>query len=459
MQKNLFRNLRKAQLGEFMVNTYHFKSANSRHFHLRSDLNPIESFQDLTIESEPKGILRRIKSYFSNFEVYEDGNRVLAVEYNCKIEDANRVLLRVYTQDDSREVTLLPSDPNYTKSSGNWVDKVIDKSYTGTLIHNVKDLKKIDVILEGDGNADLQIYKVWITDKFDPQHFRDNYPKTTSFHDLSTVDYAERCKEFTQRCKKDMIEIIARNKLVGSVGQDAIEPFVYFSEDMLFPYLIGNANAFSWYVMEDYLRNDLSYFRQVAGGMQSGQVVFDCGSHTGYNSRYFREIVGSSGRVFSFDPFEQNNYLNKLNAEFSFAPEINVVGGGVSIETKHINADNERQMVTENNETNSAPAIQVYALDDFYNEKPNFIKFDIEGHEADALFGAQKILHDYKPSVYIELHPQFLPDFGRTYLDVFNAFPKNKYDLIFESHEGNGTIPFEKVKNSFEHGVLHAIPK
>lgn len=42
-------------------------------------------------------------------------------------------------------------------------------------------------------------------------------------------------------------------------------------------------------------------------------------------------------------------------------------------------------------------------IDDYNLEKVDFIKMDVEGHELQALAGAEKTLKEYKPVIYIEI--------------------------------------------------------
>ena len=73
---------------------------------------------------------------------------------------------------------------------------------------------------------------------------------------------------------------------------------------------------------------------------------------------------------------------------------------------------------------NASSEIEVVRLDDVIKEKVDYIKMDIEGMELDALRGALKILHMYKPILAVSVYhkigdvleiPQFISDLKLDY--------------------------------------------
>ena len=67
--------------------------------------------------------------------------------------------------------------------------------------------------------------------------------------------------------------------------------------------------------------------------------------------------------------------------------------------------------------------IKIVPIDDFTDIKPTFIKLDVEGAEVAALRGAQRLLQEARPKIFIEVHTQFLGYFGHNLRDMFDAIP------------------------------------
>lgn len=85
------------------------------------------------------------------------------------------------------------------------------------------------------------------------------------------------------------------------------------------------------------------------------------------------------------------------------------------------------------------------ADDFFYNYKPTYLKFDIEGAELDALKGSEKIIETYRPKLAVCIY--HLPDdLWRIFIYLHNKFPF--YNFFARTHQYDG-LDF----------VLYAIPK
>ena len=76
--------------------------------------------------------------------------------------------------------------------------------------------------------------------------------------------------------------------------------------------------------------------------------------------------------------------------------------------------------------------IGIVPLDDYCGESPTFVKLDVEGGEAGALRGAQKLLRTCRPRLFIEVHTQMIGDFGHTLRDLFEAIPGDCYDVTYK---------------------------
>jgi FkbM family methyltransferase len=169
--------------------------------------------------------------------------------------------------------------------------------------------------------------------------------------------------------------------------------------------------------------------------IRPGDVVLDLGSHSGFYSLLASILVGTGGKVFSFEPFPKNiTYLEhhlELNriqnvTLFQFAVS-NVSGfsyftGGDF--TGHLSSSGSLK-------------IETVSLDDLFEQNkimlPTLIKLDIEGAEFMALQGAINVLKRSRPIIMLATHGtdvhhdccQFLSSLGYR-LESINSMPVDK---------------------------------
>ena len=154
-----------------------------------------------------------------------------------------------------------------------------------------------------------------------------------------------------------------------------------------------------------------------------GATVLDVGGHAGYIAVYLASLVGPDGRVFVFEPGQNNLPYLKHNTKTK---------KNVTVVEKGVGSRNEARtfyiegLTGQNNsfisdfavlETNKARAyaaeanveetiVDVVTLDKFCSEeeiRPDFIKIDVEGFELEVLRGAASLLRDVRPVLMIEI--------------------------------------------------------
>ena len=161
--------------------------------------------------------------------------------------------------------------------------------------------------------------------------------------------------------------------------------------------------------------NELDFVRRTVG---PGRHVVDAGAHIGFFGMQMGALVGPTGSVTCFEPFEENaeclqasirenRFENRVRLERAavgaasgtatlvFAPKTLNTGGaflrrpGVAAPAGH-----------------DLRAVKVVALDEFPLRRPvRFIKIDVEGAEPLALAGAARLLREDRPVILSELHP------------------------------------------------------
>lgn len=156
-------------------------------------------------------------------------------------------------------------------------------------------------------------------------------------------------------------------------------------------------------------------YRQI---VKTGDAVIDAGANWGMHSLYLARLVGTSGRVFSFEPspetfaeLSENLRLNGLNQVTAVQKaladklgELKFSGSGAS-KTRHLLSDSSEE---KSKAKESFTFVQVTTIDqfvDFQNlDKLSMIKVDVEGAEHSLLVGATKTIQRFRPQLVIELH-------------------------------------------------------
>ena len=158
--------------------------------------------------------------------------------------------------------------------------------------------------------------------------------------------------------------------------------------------------------------------RIVIDSVNSGDVVFDIGTHFGYYSLLASHLVGPQGQVHSFEPTRHtyqvvhSNVRDKGNvkltnaAAWSETTELKFKDYGTTMsafnslyEAKL--GDAEAQGLVPTEYTVSAISIDEYV--EVNQVKPSFIKIDAENAEYDILLGMKGTLNDIRPLVTLEV--------------------------------------------------------
>lgn len=174
--------------------------------------------------------------------------------------------------------------------------------------------------------------------------------------------------------------------------KDDYTPAVVFSGDT-----IGNVvNATGGYEKEA-LNNTLQFCKAYLPEKFT-KTALDCGANIGTHSivfsRYFQKVI-------SFEPSPRTYVALNLNTQnFKNIHAKNValsnIEGNISIEELDFNTG----ATTVFNDPNGT--IECKLLDHIVNSSVGLIKFDIEGHEYNALLGARNIISSDKPVILIE---------------------------------------------------------
>lgn len=164
--------------------------------------------------------------------------------------------------------------------------------------------------------------------------------------------------------------------------------------------------------------------RQLIGACRPGDVIWDVGANIGYYAPIFSEKVGPSGKVFAFEPGDDN--VRRLRSACDSAPNVEIRAFGLSDKEERqrflagADTDQTTSRVLRADETVSGGVTEVELrtgdgiIADGAAELPNVVKIDVEGHELSVLSGMQRTLTDPRlRSVFVEVHFSVLDGSGR----------------------------------------------
>jgi FkbM family methyltransferase len=152
--------------------------------------------------------------------------------------------------------------------------------------------------------------------------------------------------------------------------------------------------------------------------LSPGDQVIDVGSNIGYWLLLAANRIGSSGRILGFEPVPGSREILQRNIQRSGI-------SNVELSPWAIGAENGAAQFYESQVPNwgslvkhddlspirSLP-VEVKKLDEAVSPsagfRPSMLRMDVEGAELMVLEGAQNLLKEYKPSLFVEFHPFLL---------------------------------------------------
>ncbi len=171
-------------------------------------------------------------------------------------------------------------------------------------------------------------------------------------------------------------------------------------------WIAGSFNHGCW--LGSYEHDKVLRFQET---VKPGHVVFDVGAHVGYYTLLASELAGPHGQVIALEPLPRNlRYLHE-HLRLNSVQNVRVIEAAVSDRSGtarfRIVPDSSMGAVTSDA---SADAIEVetVSLDDLFARgeipAPNVLKIDVEGAEASVLAGAEKVIAEARPAIFLATH-------------------------------------------------------
>lgn len=149
--------------------------------------------------------------------------------------------------------------------------------------------------------------------------------------------------------------------------------------------------------------------KKIKENLKPGDVFVDAGANLGYFTLLVSQLVGTSGKIISFEPAPKTYNFCKKNIEFNKLANVILYNNGLWNEKKTLMISDLRDLGG-NHISDRGSSIECIALDSL-DLTPDLIKMDIEGAEPYALQGMVKTLKQCHPSIILEVNRYSLRTF------------------------------------------------
>lgn len=205
---------------------------------------------------------------------------------------------------------------------------------------------------------------------------------------------------------------------------------------------------------------DARYLSWIKKYLKKGMKAVDIGANIGFSTVFLSNLVGSKGRVYSFEPDETNfRFLKKNTNNKNNVSLLNLAVGNKNgfiklYLSKNLNV---RHRCYDRGEKGVVKTVRCVTLDKFFGtkEKIDLIKIDIEGFDYFAILGAKDLIRNQKKiTIMGEFWPYGLRKAGVKAQDYINLLKRLKLKIIYFKTPKNFT-KLEKNKRYYTNFIAY----
>ena len=226
-------------------------------------------------------------------------------------------------------------------------------------------------------------------------------------------------------------ERLTKHLVSAGNAKKFISGITYTDRGILFNFDTRNYIEYKLFA-EGYYEKEVTLLMQ--NYVEPGDTVMDIGANIGVHSLNLSKMVGTSGKVYAFEPIpflreklEENRILNRFT-NISTQP-IALSDGNYSIKTAFGQNANNGTFFIEN-DASGETEIKCVKGDDWVNEQQfdslKLIKIDVEGFEYKVLSGLKNTIQKFKPVLFFEYDTNYIiraestpADFNRILFEEF----------------------------------------
>ena len=184
---------------------------------------------------------------------------------------------------------------------------------------------------------------------------------------------------------------------------------------------------------------ELEKQQALARFVRPGMTVYDIGAQAGFYTLFFSCLAGDAGQIYAFEPCPYDTHFIIDHVRMNGLANVHVIQAAVAERTELVAMSTDRgKMENRIGDVAGTPLIvSSLSLDSLDLPKPDLIKMDVEGAESAVLKGAQRVLREVRPVVFIALHS---PEQSKICAAILDAADYRVYDLSGQRVHGIPTV-------------------
>jgi FkbM family methyltransferase len=151
----------------------------------------------------------------------------------------------------------------------------------------------------------------------------------------------------------------------------------------------------------------ISERKLVRGLLAPGMRVADVGANIGYYLLLIESVVGAAGSVVCVEPEAANLRELRRNIAANGFTNVKVVAAAAGAEDGAVSLRSGINAAIVGAGAGDQE-VQLVRLDSALAGPVDFLKIDVEGYEGQVLAGAQRVLAEHRPTLFLEVHPGML---------------------------------------------------
>lgn len=142
--------------------------------------------------------------------------------------------------------------------------------------------------------------------------------------------------------------------------------------------------------------------------VRNGSVVYDVGANAGFYTLLASVLVGSTGRVFAFEPLPRNLRYLRRHIAVNRCDNVTVIAAAAGEASGRGLFKEDPNPSAGHLSRDEGFPVEVVSLDTLVGQgripPPDYLKVDVEGAELHVLQGAKRMLERYHPAIFLAVH-------------------------------------------------------
>lgn len=141
--------------------------------------------------------------------------------------------------------------------------------------------------------------------------------------------------------------------------------------------------------------------------LRQNDIIWDIGANIGYTALIFARAVGPGGLVFAFEPSNKSfEHLKRTVGEWEYIHAVKIVLSDFVGTIRFADSRALELSAILGPGRKGGYIVKCITLDEWFargeSPPPDFIKIDVEGHEASVIRGARQVISQYLPIILFE---------------------------------------------------------